>query len=108
MTKSREKHEPTKQTRGIVKRLVAFLPHDQIGHILDIDSKTLRKHYKKELESGKAHVDAAVGNFIVQQATQDKIMAMFYAKCRMNWRETNRLEHTGKDGTPLVPVIKEA
>lgn len=60
-----KKHRPSDATRGIVIALVAFgIPQDDIAAYVDIDPKTLREHYRLELNSGRVRANAKViGNY---------------------------------------------
>jgi len=67
-----------------------------IARHIGIDETTLRRHYASELDSGKAIVDAAVASTLAQKAMRgDNTMLIFYAKTRMNYRETSEVAHTG-------------
>lgn len=114
------KHEPTEQTRANVKSMAGFgTPQSDIASNIGVSEPTLRKHYRAELDTGAAEANAMVGQYLFslasgralrQQARSDgtvvpaathadcKTAAMFWAKTRMGWRETDRLEVTGKDG----------
>lgn len=104
------KHEPTEQTRSKVKSMAGFgTPQADIASNIGVSEPTLRKHYREELDTGAAEANAMVGQFIYKLASGRALkegatwadcsrQAMFWAKTRMGWRETDRLEVTGKDG----------
>jgi hypothetical protein len=99
----RTPHEPTKQTRELVS-LHATMGTDQeaIANILGLDPKTLRKHYRQELDQSLAKANATIGGTLFNKAKNGDTAAMiFWLKTRARWRETNRLEHSGADGAPL-------
>ena len=79
---------------------------DAIARVLGIDAKTLRKHYRPLLDSSADKANAQVGATLFRLATSGRCPAatIFWMKCRLEWRETNRLEHTGPDGKVLIPV----
>ena len=99
-----KKHEPTQKTQGEVELLASFgIPHDEISKYIEIDKKTLYKYYRTELDKAKLKAHGAVGQFLFRAASgmalKDKDLgasysdciraAMFYAKTRMKWRETD-------------------
>ena len=103
-----KKHKPTDISKQLVKNLSAVgIRYVDIAQKLDISDDTLIKHYKKELEDGRIDANAAIGQTLFQQAKNGNTSAaIFWLKTRANWKETNALEVTGQDGSPLVsPVI---
>lgn len=99
-------HEPTDKTRAEVSALYSFgIPQDDIARYIGVDAKTLRKHYRDELDNSVTKANAAVGRFLYQNATGNTLKdgashsdcvraAMFWAKTRMGWRETQNIDHT--------------
>ena len=118
----RHPHEPTDKTRAEVSALASFgVRREDIASYIGIDAKTMRKHYRDELDNSTTKANAAVGKFLYQAASGQALKngashsdcvraAMFWAKTRMQWRETNHLEHTSPDGsmTPQPVVIELA
>ena len=108
---SRQPHEPTDKTRAEVSALCSFgVPQSEIATYIGIDPKTLRLHYRDELDQAHTKANAAVGKFLYQNASGATLKngashsdcvraAMFWAKTRMGWRETERHEHTSPDGS---------
>ena len=67
-----------------------------------VSSKTLVKHFEAELYTGTIHANTQVAGSLFKQAMAGNVAAQcFWAKTRMGWRETSRMEVTGKDGAPL-------
>lgn len=107
----RPPHIPTDQLRGLVKWLrIAGYREDKVAEAMGLDAKTLRKHYRDELDNAKAQTDAMVTNGLVLNAiggpkgAWEKVnitAAIFYAKTQMGWKETTAFEHAGKDGAPI-------
>jgi hypothetical protein len=66
----------------------------------------MRKHFKVDLATAAIKAHAAVANRAYQMAVTGNPPAatFFYLKTQCGWRETTRVEHTGKDGRPLVPI----
>lgn len=111
-----KEHEPTVKTRSEVSALASFgVPQEDIAAYIGISHPTLRKHYQDELAFSAIKANATVGKFLFSLASgiamKDKQTpatwgdcsraAMFWAKTRMGWRETNRHEITGADGGAL-------
>ena len=115
-------HKPTDKTRAEVSALCSFgVPQEDIGRYIGIDAKTLRLYYRDELDNSATRANAAVGRFLYQNASGSTLKdgathsdcvraAMFWAKTRMGWRETQSLEHTSPDGSmsPTTIIIKAA
>lgn len=108
---SRAPHKPDAKSRTEVSALCSFgIPQEEIAAYIGIDAKTLRKYYRKELDSSVTKANAAVGRFLYQNASGQTLKdgashsdcvraAMFWAKTRMGWRETQDLNHTSSDGS---------
>lgn len=108
---SRRPHEPDERTRAEVSALCSFgVPQDEIAAYIGVDSKTLRKHYRAELDQSEIKANAAVGKFLYQAASGRALKdgashadcvraAMFWAKTRMKWRETSQHDHISSDGS---------
>lgn len=81
-------HAPTDITRKQAQQAAGFgLPQDQIGALLGIDDKTLRKHYPEQLALGRAMASAAVGESLFRRAIsgEDTTAAIWWSKCQMRW-----------------------
>lgn len=64
---------------------------NEIAGYLGIRIGQLRKHYKRELATGKFENDMAVGQTILQLAKLGvPQMSIFYAKARMGWRDNDK------------------
>jgi len=97
---------PTEEQRRYVESMAAVgIPHTDIARVLKIDPKTLRLHFRDDLDLAGPRANAKVAGNLFWMATQRDFKAaapaMFWAKTRMGWRETNRLEHSGPDGGPM-------
>ena len=79
-------HKPTEATRAQVDALAGLvgLPQADIAAFLQIDLKTLRKHYRKELDTATTKGNAAVAKALFTKATKAMI---FWLKARAKWRE---------------------
>lgn len=75
-----------------------------IAQILKIDPKTLRKHYRDELDLSKAQANATVGGALFNKAKSGDTAAMlFWMKTQAGWKETQHIDHT-TDGQPITKV----
>lgn len=96
---SRPKHTPTEKARQRVESMVAVgIPQEDVAIILGIDVKTLRKHYRPELDKSMTKANAAVAGKLYSAAMNGDVRAqIFWCKTRLGWRETNRLEVEQKE-----------
>ena len=81
-------HMPTAATRELVAKCSGLgLPHESIAHLVDgIDDKTLRKHYRTELDIGRAKAHLAVASTLYDKACAGDTGAMvWWSKCQMRW-----------------------
>jgi DNA invertase Pin-like site-specific DNA recombinase len=59
--RGRPEHEPTKVERDLITVMIAGgITQADIARSRGIDLKTLRKHYRPELDNGKTSIDAMV------------------------------------------------
>jgi len=80
------------------------VPFEQIAALVrdGIDIDTLRKYFSPELINGKAKANAQIGKGIFQKAMAgDTTAQIWWSKCQMGWKETQRHELTGADGQAL-------
>lgn len=105
---SRNPHKPTRESRQIVQ-LHATIGTQQhtIADILGIDGKTLRKHYREELDHAMAQANATIGGALFNKAKGGDTTAMiFWMKTRAGWRERQEIDHTSSDGSMTFPKIE--
>ena len=110
-------HQPTEKTRAEIVALRSYgVPIKEVAAYIGIDDKTLYKYYHDELENSAIKANANVGKFLYQAASGQALTtgatysdcvraAMFWAKTRMGWKETNVQEHTGANGTVLTAPV---
>ena len=103
---SRNPHKPNAETRRLVETSSGIgLPHEQIGMLLEIDDKTLRKHYRDELNKGKAKAHLKIAQTLFNKASGgDTTSLIWWTKTQMKWSETIKQEVTGADGVPLTGI----
>lgn len=97
-------HEPTKQSRELVSLHATMGTRQEvIADLLDIDPKTLRKHYRKELDHSTAKANATIGGVLFNKAKQGDTTAMiFWMKTRAGWKEKTEVEHSGNMGLTIT------
>ena len=88
----RRAHRPDDRCRRQVEALAAYgVPEFDIARVVGIDPKTLRKHYRDELDLGATKATAKVAEFLFRKATtegpQCVTAAIFWMKTRGGWRE---------------------
>ena len=97
------KFKPTDQDRRLVEKMGAVgVPHESIALVIrdGIDDKTLRKHFRRELDTAKVKANAKIGGKLFSMAMAGNVTALiFWAKTRMGWKETNIIE-----GNPDAPL----
>lgn len=84
------KHKLTQKHRTQIEEMAGYgLPHEQIGAIIGIDDKTLRKYYRIELDRGKASANAKVVKSLFHKATEDKdtTAMIWWTKAQMGWSD---------------------
>lgn len=102
--------EPTEQQRETVANMIACgITQEQIALYLDIDDNTLRKHFRRELDTAATAANAKVGKSLFIKATSGDVGAMvWWTKTRMGWKERQEIAHTDAEGKSLglvfVPV----
>jgi hypothetical protein len=110
--RGRPAHQPDDESRKLVLAMARVgVTENDIALATAIAPKTLRKHYRKELDTGHILANAKVGNSLYQHATgtaknstanSTVQAAIFWAKTRMCWKESAQtLEHVGRDGQPI-------
>ena len=100
--------DPTDEQCRTVKALSAVgVPQEAIANYLDIDAKTLRKHFRRELDGGMLEANVKVGQTLFSMATVDRNVAaaIFWMKARGGWREKNMLDTDGNTQEPLQITI---
>jgi hypothetical protein len=77
---------------------------------VEIDPKTLRKHYRHELDHGHSKANAKVAENLYRKATGEGreavIAAIFWLKARAHWKETVVNEHGGIPGQPFERITE--
>ena len=101
----RPSHEPDTLDRRQVEALAGYgVPE------LGIDPKTLRKHYREELDFGHTKANAKVAENLYRialgEGREAVTAAIFWLKTRAKWREPMSQEFTGQNGEPHQPITR--
>jgi len=90
------------------------LTQEQIAAALGISESTLHKRKQENTEftaaikRGKAKGIALVTNKLMESIKGGNMTGMiFFLKTQAGWKETNVQEHTGANGTALIPSAKQ-
>ena len=85
----RRAHQPDPSQCRQVEGLAAYgIPEGDIAEMLQIDPKTLRKHYRQELDFGSVKANAQVAGFLFNSAKNGNVTAqIFWLKTRARWKE---------------------
>jgi hypothetical protein len=90
----RPAHKPDPVTRRQVEAMAAYgIPEVDIATVIEIDPKTLRRHYRKELSTGHIKANTRVAENLYRKATGEGreavTTAIFWLKTRARWKETS-------------------
>jgi hypothetical protein len=108
---ARPSHRPDPQSRRQVEAMAGYgVPESDIAGVVGVSPKTLRKHYRSELDHGHVKANAKVAENLFRKATGEGreavTAAIFWLKTRAGWKETSVQEHTG-EGTVVFKTILE-
>jgi hypothetical protein len=98
---------PTDEQRATVRGMAAIgIEQANIARIMKIAPKTLRKHFREELDLAMDQANAAVGGAMFKAATTkgpgQVTAGIWWTKTRMGWREPAQVhQHSGPDGEPI-------
>lgn len=106
---ARPAHAPDPSQRRQVEALAGYgIPEPDIAGLIGCDPKTLRKHYRSELDHGHTKANARVAENLFRKATGEGkeavTAAIFWLKARAGWREVQRHEHAGVANEPITEI----
>ena len=89
----RRAHRPDPSGRRQVEAMAGYgIPETDIATVMEVDPKTLRKHYRKELDKGHIKATAKIAENLYRLATgsgrEAVTAAIFWLKTRAGWKET--------------------
>jgi len=102
--------KPTADERKTVELMCAVgIPHEGIALCIrdGIDDKTLRKHFRKELDTSAIRANTKVGGAMFNKAIAGDVRAQkTWMAARAGWKETSVSELVGKDGGDIEVAVK--
>lgn len=107
----RPPYEPTDKERISVEVMIAGgIEHVAIAKAVGIAPRTLRKHFRKEIDNAATQANAAVVAALDQMATKGKnvVAAIWWTKTRMRWSEKIVVEGEGDFGYAKLIEVLEA
>jgi transposase len=103
----RPRHVPDAQRKlQVIRYAKKGLPKRQIAVLIGVSIHTLCEEYRDEVDLGRAQINSQVGGKIATLAGRGVQWAStLWARTQMGWKETARVEHTGKNGAPIASVV---
>lgn len=103
----RPPHKPTVKTRNKVKKHVMVgTPQDLIADILGITSRTLRLHYREELDFALAECNSEVGGVLYRKAMKgDPASMIWWEKTRSGKREIREGDNDGIPPSFTINIV---
>lgn len=103
---SRKPHEPSEAQRQLVQlHTTVGTNQNDVARILGIDAKTLRKHYRDELDLSLAKANATIGGALFNKAKGGDTAAMiFWMKTQAGWKEKSVVEGSGPNGEHILRI----
>ena len=107
---ARPSHQPEPAVRRQVEAMAGYgVPEADIARVLGIDPKTLRKHYRDELDNGHVKANLKVAENLYRKATGEGreavVAAIFWLKTRARWKETQVSEVTHDIADPIRSMM---
>lgn len=104
---SRPRFIPSESQRQTVRSMAAYgITQEEIARCLGVTAKTLRRHFREELDRAATDANAQVAQTLFKMAKSGKCPAatIFWLKCRARWRERG---NDSGETPPSVPFIVE-
>jgi len=98
-------YAPSDEQRRMVKVMSGFgIPQTDIANQIGVDAKTLRKHFRDELDRGMTEANMRVAQSLFAMATTGGSVAaaIFWMKARAGWREKHPEEPAEDEKTTVV------
>ncbi len=104
MPGGRKKYKSTENDIRVVEGMAGVgMTHDAIARAIGVSEKTLRKHFRRELDTSADKANTKVGVTMYQLAVSGKCPSatQFWLKTRCGWRES---DHSGPSAPKLMSV----
>lgn len=89
------RYEPTQDHRELVRDMVVVgVDQERIAAVLKIDPKTLREHFRDELDLGMDRACAKVGRNLLALTETHPLAAIYFLNNRMpeRWKDRRQIE----------------
>ena len=84
------------------------IPQEDIARVLKIDSKTLRLHYRDELDTAATMANAVIGGKLFRKAKEgDTACLIWWTKSRMGWSEKKEDLHIHVEPITSITYVEE-
>lgn len=102
-------HAPTPEKRAAVAAMAAtFISHELMAVQLGISARSLRRHYRIEIDTAMERATATVVSRLHEQTKKHPVAAFFWLTNRdpTRWKNASKVEVTGLNG--LADRLKRA
>ena len=92
------KYQRDDRTARTVLTMTGYgITQERIGKVLELDGKTLRAHYRRELDIGATEADSRVVEALYRNATKNENVTaqIWWTKARMGWKGTDVVQQNG-------------
>jgi transposase-like protein len=106
----RPKLNPTEDQRRMVKTMTAMgANQEEVAMRVGVRSpKTLRKHFRKELDQGGSEANMTVAQALYKEAKAGDVKAqMFWLKCRAGWRDRPDFDPGSASPPPFIVALEK-
>jgi len=101
--------KPTDDERKMVEQMIAVgIPQESVARVIrgGIDPKTLRKHFREELDTASTRANAKIGGTLFNKAIGgDTTAAIWWSKTRMGWSEKMNHGFTDSEGKDVAVTV---
>jgi hypothetical protein len=106
----RPKLNPTDDQRRMVKTMTAMgAKQEDVAIRIGVrSSKTLRRHFRKELDQGGSEANMTVAQALYKEAKEGDVKAqMFWLKCRAGWRDRPDFDRGTSVPPPFIVALEK-
>jgi hypothetical protein len=106
--KGRPSFQPNENDRQQVEKKAGVgIRHEDIAAVLGMTAKTLRKHFRRELDRGAIEANTQVLETLFEMAKSGKNTAatIFWVKTRCGWREETPPREAVEEKAPSLRVL---